>query len=99
MAVGRRLGAGLLRLGGFALSCLAYSYLELLDIRGQQGPNATGSGGRLSSLIVETLGEYAPAAAAKWGEGAAAVPPILKRCVVWYVCVGMGGIDVARRPI
>ena len=75
--VGRRLGAGLLRLGGVALSLVAYSYLELLPLRHQQ------AGARLSSLIVGTLGEYAPTlGAGEWGRGAgAAVPPMLTRWV------------------
>lgn len=81
--VGRRLGAGLLRLGGVALSLGAYSYLELLPLRPQQAYAAAGE--RLSSLIVGTLGEYNPKlGAVEWGQG---VPPMLKR---WVCLVGWG---------
>jgi hypothetical protein len=81
----RRLGAGLLRLGGLLLSCLAYSYLELLDIN-VQGSGAASDGGKtqaLASLVASSLGEYAPALEK-------AMPPVLKRCVWVDVdgCVG-----------
>lgn len=73
-----RLGAAMLRFGGFVLSCLAYSYLELLDVRGQGSSSNNGSKG-FTALLASSLGELAPGLEE-------AVPPILKR----WVCVRFG---------
>ena len=76
----------MLRLGGLLLSCLAYSYLELLDInvKAAAAPESSSDAKQaFASFLASSLGEYAPALER-------AMPPVLRRWVGSLVRV-LGG--------